>query len=166
MALVADAPGPAPPVEARAFEARIVAGRGGGALVEVPFSVREAYGTGAQVKVRARFDGHEYRGSLAPMGGGSHVLGIRQDIRRAIGKDIGDSVSVVLELDTEPRIVEPPPELAAALRDDERARELFGGLSHTHQREYAQWVAEAVRPATRDRRARKAIDMIRSGKTR
>ena len=37
----------------RRFEAEIIAGRGGGAMVEIPFSVRDAYGTGGQVRVYA-----------------------------------------------------------------------------------------------------------------
>ena len=92
-----------------AFRAEILEGRGGGAMVEVPFSVREVYGTGGQVRVRATFDGHEYRGSIAPMGGGGHILGVRKDVRAAIGKDIGDVVDVMLERDTEERTVAVPP---------------------------------------------------------
>lgn len=82
-----------PEGEVRAFDAVIKAGARGGALVEVPFPVKEVYGTGAQVKVRATFDGFEYRGLIAPMGGGLHILGVRKDVRAAIGKDIGESVS-------------------------------------------------------------------------
>lgn len=148
------------------FNAEIVAGRGGGALVEVPFSVREVYGTGGQVKVRATFDGHDYRGSIAPMGGGVHILGIRKDIRAAIGKDIGDSVEVTIVRDTEPRVVEVPPELAAAFEDAPDAAERYEALSYTHRKEYAQWVAEAKKQETKDRRAAKAIEMIRQGQTR
>ena len=68
----------------RAFDAVIEAGSGGGAFVLVPFDVKEAFGSG-RPKVRALIDGHEYRGSIANMGRG-HCLGIRKDVRAAIGK--------------------------------------------------------------------------------
>ena len=148
------------------FRAEILEGRGGGAMVEVPFSVREVYGTGGQVRVRATFDGHEYRGSIAPMGGGCHVLGVRKDVRAAIGKDVGDTVEVTLERDTEERVVSVPPELEAALGASPDARTRYEELSYTHRKEYAQWVAEAKKSDTKERRAAKAVEMILAGKSR
>jgi len=150
----------------RSFEAEIVTGRGGGALVEVPFSVREVYGTGGQMKVKATFDGRPYRGSLAPMGGGVHVLGIRKEIRRAIGKDVGDRVTVTLEPDTEPRTVAAPPELAAALAGAADAKSRYEALPYTHRREFAEWVGGGKKPETRERRAAKAVELLRTGETR
>jgi hypothetical protein len=149
-----------------AFDAIIVGARGGGALVEIPFDVSEVYGTRGRVRVRATFDGHEYRGSIAPMGSGVHVLGLRKDVRAAIDKDIGDTVTVTLEEDTEPRTVEIPPELQRGLAEDDEARRRYEGLSYTHRREFAGWIAEARKQETRDRRAAKAVAMLRSGETR
>ncbi|HEV3496674.1 MAG TPA: YdeI/OmpD-associated family protein, partial [Actinomycetes bacterium] len=56
-----------------------------------------------------------------------------------------------MEADDQPRTVDPPPDLAAALAADPEARAAFDGLSFTHQREYAEWVAEAKRESTRRR---------------
>ena len=148
------------------FDAEIKAGRGGGALVEMPFSVRDVFGTGGQVRVKVTFDGHEYRGSLAPMGGGVHIVGVRKDVRAAIGKDVGDRVRVVVEPDTEPREVAIPEELAAALAAHDDAAAVYSSLSYTHRREFAEWVAEAKRQETRDRRATRAIELIRDGRSR
>ena len=139
------------------FRARIEAGGGGGALVKIPFDVRKEFGTGGQVKVRVTFQGHPYRGSIAPMGGGSHILGIRKSIREAIGKTIGDTVAVVLLRDTLPRTVAVPPELKKTLARSAKAKAVFGKLSYTHRREYAEWVAGAKKQETRDRRAENAI---------
>lgn len=150
----------------QAFDAEILEGRGGGALIEIPFSVRDVMGTAGQVRVRATFDGHQYRGSLAPMGGGVHVLGIRKDVRAAIAKDVGDTVHVTVEPDTAPRVVEVPDELVGALELDPAARDRFASLSHTHRREFAEWVAEAMKQETRDRRAARAVEMIADGRTR
>lgn len=144
----------------REFDAVIEAGRGGGAMVHVPFDVRELFGTGGQVRVHATFDGEPYRGSLAPMGGGRHALGVTRTIREAIGKDVGDQVHVSFRRDTEERTVVLPPELVAAFAATPAARRRYEGLSYTHRREYAEWVAEAKREETRKRRAARAVERL------
>lgn len=146
------------------FRATIEAGRGGGALVSLPFDVEEVYRTRGRVAVAATFDGHVYRGSIAPMGG-RHILGVTKAVRAAIGKDVGDSVEVFVQRDTAERTVDVPPELGAALRAAPDAREAFQGLSYTHRREFAEWVADAKKQDTRDRRAGKVVAMVREGKT-
>lgn len=67
-----------------------------GTYVEVPFDVRELFGKG-RVKVHAEFDGVPYDGSLVRMGTPGHILGIRKDIRAAIGKQPGDTVHVTIQ---------------------------------------------------------------------
>jgi hypothetical protein len=62
------------------------------AFITIPFDVEKAYGTKGQVKVKATFDGYPYRGVIANMGIGCHILGLRKDIRAAIGKTVGDKV--------------------------------------------------------------------------
>ncbi len=148
----------------QSFQAEIEAGRGGGALVAVPFDVESVYGTRGRVKIKATFDGHPYRGSIAPMGG-RHVLGIVKSIREAIGKSVGDTVAVTLELDTEERTVDVPPELAEALHASPAAAEFFQSLAYTYRKEYARWIAGAKRPETRSRRLAQAIDKLARGET-
>jgi len=73
----------------------------GGAYVSFPYDIREEFGKG-RVKVHATFDGAPYDGSVVNMGvknpDGSvcYIIGIRKDIRAAIGKQPGDSVRVVI----------------------------------------------------------------------
>ena len=76
----------------------------------------------------------------------------------------GDAVVIELEADEQPRTVDPPPDLAAALAADPEARAAFEGLSFTHQREYAEWVAGARREETRRRRVDQAVEMLRDGR--
>ena len=66
-----------------------------GAYVEIPFDVKAEFGRG-RVPVRATFDGVAYEGSLVRMGTPGHILGLRKDIRSAIGKQPGDTVLVTL----------------------------------------------------------------------
>jgi hypothetical protein len=82
------------------FQAEIKAGRAGAAYVEVPSDVRGAIEGSAPVPVRATFDGAAFRATLDPASGGRHVLDVRLEIREAIGKDVGDTVHVLLEPDT------------------------------------------------------------------
>ncbi len=144
------------------FDAVIKEGRGGGALVEIPFSVHEEYGTHGQVRVTATFDGEPYRGSIAPMGG-RHMLGIAKAIRATIGKSVGDTVHVVVQQDTAPREVEVPAELRDALAEDATAAATFDGLAYTYRKEYAGWIAGAKREETRRRRLGKALEKLRRG---
>ncbi len=67
-----------------------------GAYVEIPFDVKATFGKG-RVKVRASFDGFPYDGSLVRMKTPCHILGMRKDIRAAIGKQPGDTVHVTLK---------------------------------------------------------------------
>ena len=69
-----------------------------GAYIEFPYDVRQEFGKG-RVKVEATFDGYPYSGSLVKMGTDCHIIGIRKDIRKAIGKQPGDSISVTIRED-------------------------------------------------------------------
>lgn len=146
------------------FPAQILDAGGGGAYVEIPFDVETVYGTRGQVKVKATFDGHPYRGSIAPMGKGRHILIVRKDVQKAIGKTIGDTVQVVLERDTEPRTVAMPEDFRAALEQNPAAKAIFEKFAFTHRKEYVQWIESAKKPETRQRRIQKAIEMIGEGK--
>ena len=132
-----------------------------GRWIEVPFDARRAFGQ-ARPPVRGTVNGTPIRTRLAVYGGRTY-LGITRAVRDAAGLKAGDHVKVVLELDDEPRVVSPPPELAGALTADAQASAAFEALSFTHRREYADWVGEAKREETRRRRAARAVEMLRAG---
>jgi hypothetical protein len=145
------------------FEAAIIEARGGGAFVELPFSAAEVFGTRGQLRVKGTIDGHAFQSSIAPMGGGSHVLGLHKATREAIGKSIGDRVSIVIERDTAERTVVLPDDFRRALSKDKNALRIFDGFAFSHRKEYVQWIESAKRPETRQRRLVQAVERIRKG---
>lgn len=76
---------------------------------------------------------------------------------RAKGLTPGRSHVIEIARDEKPRVVEPPPELAASLAKVPDGRKRWDALPWYHQRELADSVTEAKRPETRRRRADKAV---------
>ncbi|WP_280369234.1 YdeI/OmpD-associated family protein [Nocardia wallacei] len=140
------------------FEAGIEAARGGGAYVPVPGEVVAALGGGGRIPVLATFDGVEYRGSIVSMGDGP-CIGLVKNIRTALGKRPGDTVTVTVARDTAERTAAVPDELAAALAAG-GLRDRFDRLSYSRRREYADWVSSAKRAETRTRRIEKIVDSL------
>ena len=136
---------------------------GGGAFVEVPFDVEAVFGS-KRPKVKAMIEGLPYRGILTRMGTEYHMLIILKGIREQIGKTFGDEVTITVEPDTEPRVIEIPKDLMKELKKNKEARAFFDKLSYTHQREYVTWVTEAKKEETRQNRIIKTIEMLKKGK--
>ena len=150
--------------EKQVFRAVIEEAQGGGAFVTVPFDVEQVFGK-KRAPVRATIDGQPYRGSLVRMGGPGHILGVLKEIREKIGKGVGEEVEVVVEEDAEPRQVQVPADLQAALQGEPEAEAFFRRLSYTHQREYVEWIVEAKREQTREARIGRAIELLKQRNT-
>jgi len=131
------------------------------ASVEIPFDVEEVYGT-KRVKVKAWFDGFEYRGSIVRMGR-CYWLGMTQEVRKAILKNPGDTVQVELEKDEDEREVKLPPDFEAVLEKTPSAMSFFKQLAYSGQKDNVHWINQAKRPATRTARIEKAVSMLQAG---
>lgn len=83
-----------------------------------------------------------------PMRDGTFCLGVLKAIQEAAGVKRGDVITVELELDTAPRTVEPPPDVAREIARDKRAAVAWDKLSYTNKKEMALSLEEARKPET------------------
>ena len=133
---------------------------GGGCLVPVPRHVATKLGLKGMPKIQALIAGQPYRGSLMPMGDGTWCLGVLKSIQEAAGVGFGDAVTVELELDTTPRVVEPPADLARELARNKKLAAAWEKLSFTSKKEMALSLEQAKRPETRERRLAAALEKL------
>lgn len=127
-----------------------------------PYDTKAEFGTRGQVRVKARFDGVPYSGSLVKYGHPQHMMPLLKEIREKIGKQPGDTVDVVLERDETVRTVDVPSAFAELLKR-EKLLPFFESLSYTHRKEYCRWLTEAKKEETRQARLTKAIGMLKRG---
>lgn len=147
------------------FTATLLLARRTATGIEVPPEVVEALGGGKRPKVHVAIGDHRYRSSVSPMGG-RFMLPVSAEQREAAGVAAGDSLDVELALDTEPREVELPADLAGVLAGEPEARRFFDGLSPSRQKWFVVNVESARRADTRARRVERAVELLRAGRAR
>lgn len=126
--------------------------------IVVPDGVVEKLASGKKPKVAVTLNGYTYRSTVAVMGG-KFMLPLAKAHREAAGVKPGQKVEITLELDTAPREVEIPKDLAAALKKA-GLRAAFDKLAFTHRKEHVRAIEEAKAPETRARRIEKALAMV------
>jgi hypothetical protein len=146
-----------------AFRATIQLGGKTATGIEVPEEIVAALGSSRRPAVRATISGYTYRTSVAVMRG-RFMLPISAAVREAASVAAGDEVDVELELDTEPRVVEVPPDLAEALGRDDDASRVFERLPYSHKQRHVLAIEGAKTDETRQRRIAKAVEALRAGR--
>lgn len=124
--------------------------------IPVPPDVVDALGGGKRAAVNVSVNGYSYRSTIGTMGGQS-LIPFSSDKRAESGIAGGDEITVELTLDTAPRTVEPPADLAEALAAVPGAREAFDALSPSRQKAHVTSVEGAKADDTRRRRIDKAV---------
>jgi len=149
------------------FEAVLEADpRTGDVFVVAPFSVAEVYGTKEELPVQTAIEGFPYQGELTPLGDGYHALVVPREVRRAVGKTVGDVLRVALRHDLSERVVNLPDDLAAGLGENTAASTFFKSLAKPEQRSYVRYLKGAKTPEIRAKRLTETLYRLSIGRKR
>jgi hypothetical protein len=140
-----------------------IQGSGTKAGIEVPEDIVNALGAGRRPPVIVTLNGQSYRSSIAVMGG-RNMVGVSAANRELTGTSAGDTVEVDLALDTQPRVIDVPDDLAAALDAEPQAKAFYATLNYSSQRRYVEPIADAKTADTRARRIGKVVTDLKAGK--
>jgi hypothetical protein len=132
---------------------------------EVPAEVVERLGGGGHPKVSVTVSGFTFRTSIARMGD-RFLLGVSAERRARAGIEAGQVLDVDVELDTAPRVIEVPDDLAAALAADAQAKTFWDTLSYSKQSWHVHQVTSAKKAETRAARVEKSVTMLRDSRAR
>ena len=132
--------------------------------IEVPEEVVTALGAGKRPPVRVTINGYTYRSTVAVYGD-EYLVGVSAENRAGARVAAGEAIDVDLELDTEKREVDVPPDLAAALSTEPEARRFYDGLSYSKRQAIVLSIQGAKAPETRLRRVEKAVSALRQGRS-
>jgi hypothetical protein len=130
--------------------------------IQVPDEIVETLGAGKRPPVRVTINGYTYRNTIAVMGG-VFMVGVSAENRELARVAGGDQVDVDIELDTQPRELSIPPDLAEALDRQPGARRVFESLSFSRRQALVVAITQAKTPETRARRIEKAVQTVRDG---
>jgi hypothetical protein len=128
----------------------------------IPPDIVESFGKGKRPPVLVTINGYTYRNTVAVYDD-EYLLGVSAEHRAGAGIEAGQEIEVDLQLDTAPRTVEVPPDLAAALDEAPDAQRAFDGLSYSNRRRITLSIEDAKTPETRQRRIDKAIGDLKAG---
>ena len=127
--------------------------------IPVPDDVVAKLGAGKRPLVVVGLRGHTYRSAVASMGG-TAMIALSADNRLAAGVQGGDEVEVAIRLDLEPRSVQLPPDLRAALVDA-GALDAFEAAAPSRKKEDVRQVESAKTHETRERRIAKIVAKLK-----
>lgn len=132
--------------------------QGNHTAVPVPDAVIEQLGAGKRPLVQVTLMGYTYRSAVAVMDG-NFLISLSASNREAAGVQGGEEVDVTVALDLEPRTVEIPADLQAAL-EAAGARAAFEKLAPSMKKEYVRQVGSARAQETRERRIAKIVEKL------
>lgn len=134
-------------------------GRGGWTYARLPDIRPDKKAPFGWRKVRGTIDRFEIRRyHLMPMGDGNLFLPVKAEIRKAIKKQEGDYVHIVLFPDNEP--MEVSEEMLLCLKDEPKALAFFNSLTESEQKYYINWIYSAKKEETKIDRLAKSINRL------
>lgn len=133
----------------------------GWSYIYIPASIAQQLkpGNKKSFRVKGKLDDHEIKGiSLIPMGKGDFIMALKASLRKAIGKNKGAKLIVLLEADgNKPK---PPAEFIECLKDEPEALSFFKQLPLSHQNYFSNWIRAAKTDATRATRIAKSVNAL------
>ena len=126
----------------------------------IPAEAVATLDSGKRPKVKVSFNGYTYRSTVAAYGD-VFMIPLSKEHRDAAGVQAGDEIEVTLELDTEPRTVEVPDDLAMALEEG-GVTAVFDALAPSKRKEHVRQVTSAKAAETRQRRIDKIVATLTS----
>jgi hypothetical protein len=126
--------------------------------IEVPSDVVDGLAAGKRPAVIVTVNGFEYRSTIGVMGG-RYLIPFSSDKRAATGLAGGDTIEVELTVDSAPRTVEVPADLAAAL-ESAGARAAFDALAPSARKAHVTAVESAKAAETRTRRIESIVGKL------
>jgi len=130
------------------------------AALTFPYSAFEVFGTKGRVPVRLTVGEHTFLSTLMPMDG-KHMMVFNLEMRQKTGYKAGDTIRIIMEKDTEPRVVDIPEDVTKVLKTDKTAYERFMKYSYSHKKEVMAWINDAKKPETRIKRINKLLETLK-----
>ena len=136
----------------------------GWTYIEIPVALAEQLkpGNKKSFRVKGKLDQYAFNSvALLPMGGGSFIMPLKADVRKAIGKRKGAILKVSMTVDDAPVVL--CPELLECLADEPMALANFKKQPGSHQKYFSNWVSSAKTDATRARRIVQTVTAMLQG---
>ena len=116
-------------------------------------------GNKKEFKVKGKLDKHTInRLSVLPIGGGTFILPLNANLRKAIAKNKGAMLQVSLQEDKSEFVFNP--DFMECLADDPAAKTFFESLTGSHQRYFSKWIDSAKTEPTRVKRIAMAVNAL------
>ncbi len=144
------------------FRTTIIGEGKNAAGIQVPDEVVDSFGAGKRPPVVVTVNGYSYRNTVAVMGG-VYMVSISAQHRAASGVSAGDELDIDVALDTQPRTVPVPDDLAAALDADPDAKRTWDAGAYSYRKEVVRSLEDAKTEETRARRLAKAVTALHEG---
>jgi len=133
--------------------------------IPVPDEVVEGLAAGRRPAVVVRLNGYEFRTTLGSMSG-QVLIPVSAAVRSAAGIEAGDRLDVEVDVARTPADVAIPADLQASLAAEPDTSAFFDGLTASQKRGYTEWIDQAKKADTRQRRLAQTLDALRARRTR
>jgi hypothetical protein len=133
----------------------------GWTYIEVPQDIARRLKPGARTsfRVRGKLDATAIKQmALLPMGGGTFIMALNADIRKAIRKKKGARVDVQIQEDESGFVFNK--DFMTCLADDPEAQKFFKSLPGSHQRYFSKWIDSAKTTSTLEKRIARAVSAL------